>query len=118
MAPIRKMLSQSDITEQQWRILRVLEEHGASDASTVADKASLLFPSLTRIAIAMEQRGLITRSPDTSDRRRLVLKIAPEGKQVLEDNLDEALRIVETYKAKLGARDYERLLNLLQKLAD
>ena len=118
MAPIRKMLSHSDVTEQQWRILRVLLEHGASDAKSVAERACLLFPSLTRMAIAMETRGLISRKPDETDGRRLVLTITAKGRQVIESNLCEAVQIADDFKAKLGPDEYRRLIGLLQKLSD
>ncbi|MCR9055691.1 MAG: hypothetical protein NXI02_00005, partial [Rhodobacteraceae bacterium] len=49
MGPIREMLSDCGITEQQWRILRVLEEFGPQDASSLAERACLLLPSQTRI---------------------------------------------------------------------
>ena len=47
MAPIRKMLLAAGITEQQWRILRVLTETGPIDAGSLAKRACLLAPSLT-----------------------------------------------------------------------
>lgn len=118
MAPIRQMLAASDVTEQQWRILRVLAEHGPLDASTVAERASLLLPSLTRMATGLRARGLITQQQDPNDRRRQVLGISPAGQAVIDDNLDQALAIVETYKARLGPEKYEELLDLLQTLAD
>jgi len=70
MAPIRDMLAESAITEQQWRVLRVLVEFGPQDTSTLAQRACLLLPSLTRIAQKMRDNGLIDLSRDDSDRRR------------------------------------------------
>jgi len=117
MAPIRSMLVKSDITEQQWRILRVLSEHGPLDASTVADRASLLVPSLTRTATSMRERGLIKQQQDQSDRRRQTLSITSKGQRVIDDNQAEALDIVREYKAQLGEKDYHQLLHLLGKLS-
>ena len=56
MIPIRVMLSATGITEQQWRVLRVLSEYGTLDTKTLANRASLLFPSLTRIAATMRKK--------------------------------------------------------------
>ncbi|MBT7906778.1 MAG: MarR family transcriptional regulator, partial [Marinovum sp.] len=39
MLPIRQMLSETGITEQQWRVLRVLAEYGVMDAKTLADRS-------------------------------------------------------------------------------
>jgi homoprotocatechuate degradation regulator HpaR len=118
MAPIRHMLADSGVTEQQWRVLRVLAEHGPLDASTVAERASLLFPSLTRTATTMRDRGLVSQVQDQKDRRRQVLEITDKGRAVIADNLAEALRISQGYKARMGEEDYATLLRLLHMLAE
>ena len=56
MTPIRQMLSESGLTEQQWRVLRVLDEHGALEPSQLAKHAALLLPSQTRIVQSMAQK--------------------------------------------------------------
>ena len=116
MAPIRDMLSQSGITEQQWRVLRVLSEFGPLDSSRLADKACLLLPSLTRIAQSMVEKGYITRTVDSGDRRRQTLAITSDGQQIIDDNLPAALRIAELFKSTLGEEKYENLLDILQEL--
>lgn len=116
MAPIREMLAETGITEQQWRILRVLAEHGAMDASTLAERASLLFPSLTRIATTMRGKGLITQTRDAKDRRRQMIAITPEGQKIIDENTAHAAEIVVGFKARLGEERYETLLDLLAVL--
>ena len=118
MAPIRDMLAASGITEQQWRVLRVLSDNGAMDASKLADRASLLLPSLTRIAQNMVANGLITRATDTQDRRRLVLTITPAGQKVLDDNRAEAARIAQRFEDVLGREKLDDLLDTLARLDD
>jgi hypothetical protein len=49
MGPIRAMLADVGVTEQQWRVLRVLAERGTLDPTEIADRSCLLMPSLTRI---------------------------------------------------------------------
>jgi len=118
MAPIRAMLASSGVTEQQWRILRVLSEHGPQDAKTVAERASLLFPSLTRTATVLRGRGLITQAQDQADRRRQVLAITAAGQAVIDNNFAEASAIAAGYRAKLGDEEYAQLLTLLRRLAE
>ena len=116
MMPIRDMLGQTGITEQQWRVLRVLSENGTMDAKTLADRASLLFPSLTRIATTLRKKGLISQSRDDKDRRRQFISITAEGQQIIDDNAEEAARIAQSFRDRLGAEDHERLLDLLERL--
>ncbi|WP_370400467.1 homoprotocatechuate degradation operon regulator HpaR [Sulfitobacter sp. JB4-11] len=116
MAPIRDMLSDTGITEQQWRVLRVLSEYGALDTTTLADRASLLFPSLTRIATKMRAKGLITQTRDDVDRRRQFIAITPEGQKIIDDYAAQSAQIVKDFRAALGPENYETLLDLLAKL--
>ncbi|MBT54511.1 MAG: homoprotocatechuate degradation operon regulator HpaR [Mameliella sp.] len=116
MSPIRDMLSETGITEQQWRVLRVLSEYGILDAKTLADRSSLLFPSLTRIAATLREKGLVTQTRDDQDRRRQFIKITPEGQKIIDDRADQAALIVEGFKSTLGIENYETLLDLLALL--
>lgn len=116
MQPIRDMLAETGITEQQWRVLRVLAEHGPQDASTLARGASLLFPSLTRITQTMNTKGLLTQTRDTQDRRRQLIAISPQGQKIIDDNAAQAVQIVAGFKATLGEAQYEQLLDLLALL--
>ena len=116
MAPIRDMLAETGITEQQWRVLRVLVEHGRMDTKTLAERSSLLFPSLTRIAATLREKGLVTQTRDDKDRRRQFIEITSTGKSIIDDRADQAARIVADFKATLGADNYETLLDLLAML--
>lgn len=116
MAPIRHMLAETGITEQQWRVLRVLAEHGTLDAKTLASRACLLFPSLTRIAATLRKKGLITQTQDEDDRRRQLVSITAEGQAIISKNARQAVAIVEDFRQLLGDADYEQLLDLLERL--
>ncbi|MEO1679742.1 MAG: homoprotocatechuate degradation operon regulator HpaR [Pseudomonadota bacterium] len=116
MLPIRDMLAETGITEQQWRVLRVLAEFGTLDAKTLADRASLLFPSLTRIATTLREKGLITQTRDDKDRRRQFIAITAQGQKIIDNNADQAAEIVAGFKSILGPDDYETLLDLLARL--
>ena len=116
MLPIREMLSETGITEQQWRVLRVLAEHGRLDSKTLAARASLLFPSLTRIAHTLRQKGLIRQTRDEVARRRQFIDITAQGQKIIDDNADRAAEIALGFRQKLGEAEYETLLDLLARL--
>jgi len=116
MIPIRDMLVDTGITEQQWRVLRVLSEFGVMDTKTLADRSSLLFPSLTRIATTLRKKGLITQTRDEIDRRRQFIAITKAGQKIIDDNGARAALIVAGFKHTLGESDYEVLLDLLARL--
>lgn len=116
MLPIRQMLLASGITEQQWRILRVLYEQGPLDSTTLAEQACLLMPSLTRIVQSMEQKGYLTRVVREDDRRRQTVAIARKGRVIIEDNLEEATAIARRFETLLGKQQLDVLLVTLKRL--
>ena len=116
MEPIRDMLRASGLTEQQWRVLRILSEFGPQDLTEIARQACLLMPSLSRIIRSLAQNGLVIRASDTKDRRRQTVVISPAGQHLIDDNLVQATQIAANYRNQLGAERYELLLDLLTEL--
>lgn len=116
MGPIRAMLADVGITEQQWRVLRVLDEGGAMEPTRIAEEACLLLPSLTRILQKLEEKDLILRRRDESDKRKQVVQISAEGQKVIAANLDASIALVDCLRARLGEARYELLLDLLNEL--
>jgi len=116
MGPIRAMLSQSGITEQQWRILRVLEEFGPLDATKLSEAACLLVPSQTRIVQTLVEKGYVTRTQDNQDRRRQTVAITGAGRRIIKDNLDQARDIANQFEMVLGKEKLQTLLDLLADL--
>jgi homoprotocatechuate degradation regulator HpaR len=118
MARFRPLLDAEDINEQQWRVLRVLSEAGRLDASEVADRANILAPSLTRMIRAMANRGLIRRSDDADDRRRVMLELAPPGEDMIAAVSPHSLRVYRALEADFGTERMAALMDLLNRLAD
>lgn len=83
MAHTRPSLRRHGLSDQQWRVLRVLGEHADESAGVetgrVAREAYLLGPSLTGVLTRMERDGLIERQRCAQDARRTVVKATPEG---------------------------------------
>lgn len=116
MGPVRDMLSNSPVNEQKWRVLRVLDEGGALDQNTIAQRACLLLPSLTRILTAMEADGLVSRRADKGDRRRSIVSIEAAGRAILEDHGEQARALVADLRSKYGDEKFEQLLDMLEDL--
>lgn len=116
MAHFRPMLARHDITEQQWRVLLVLAETGPLEATELANRASILPPSLTRIIKAMEERQFITRNRVKDDGRRALIAISPAGLALIEDLSPERAAIYEAIEQRYGAQQQDRLLDLLESL--
>ena len=118
MAPYRQMLSKIGVTEQQWRVMRVLDERGRMDPKEIAEAACLLNPSLTRIMQLLEKKGLIARKGNTEDRRRVHVEITATGRDMLVAAQPESLEIAEKLRARVGQDKLDELLDLLNSLAE
>jgi homoprotocatechuate degradation regulator HpaR len=116
MSPIRVVLKAHDMTEQQWRVLRVLHENGLMDAKELAKSACVLAPSLTRIIKYLEQQKMLTRSVDGRDGRRVLLDILPLGSEFIESVTPEIQVIYQALSDKYGAQKMNDLLDLLHDL--
>ena len=118
MVRFRPILHAHDVTEQQWRVLRVLGEESPLDASEVADRACVLAPSLTRIIKALEERALISRQRDSGDGRRISLAIAPAGMSLIRDVTPDTQAIYAELEDSYGRERIDRLLDMLGELAE
>lgn len=116
MGPIREMLSDVDVTEQQWRVLRVLDESGPLDPTGIASEACLLMPSLTRILQKLDDKGLILRSDDPRDGRKQRIEASDAAKELIRQNIATSVTLTEHMRRKLGHAKYETLLDLLNEL--
>ena len=116
MAPLREMLAASGVTEQKWRILRVLDEAGPMDQSLLAEMACLQLPSLTRILRAMEDQGLVARRQDPADRRRSIVAITEGGEAIIESHAPNSIAYFAHLEATYGPERMHQLLDLLEAL--
>ena len=83
MTHTRPSLRDHGLSDQQWRVLRVLGEHAEEadgiETGRVAREAFLLGPSLTGVLARMERDGLIARARCPQDARRTVVRATALG---------------------------------------
>ncbi len=122
MERFRPLLHRHDITEQQWRVVRVLDEAEALDASELAERAAILAPSLSRILKTLEARGLIEVRKDQADGRRTLINLSDAGRAFLAEAAPESAQIYAEIEALVGRDRIEALIDeidtLIVKLSD
>ena len=116
LAPMRPKLREYNITEPQWRVLRVINDRGATDASGLAEVGLLHAPSVTRILKELEARGLLVRETDPEDRRRTLAALTPEGRELFKIISRDVLRVMGEYADRFGQDRMDRLLTELREL--
>ncbi|PIB25929.1 homoprotocatechuate degradation operon regulator, HpaR [Amylibacter kogurei] len=117
MAHFRPLLAARGYTEQQWRVMRVLDEFGSIDASQLADKSALLLPSLTRILQTLEEEGAIARIKDAQDKRRTLISLTDKSRDAIAKAAESTQAAYREIEDQFGAENMNQLLDLLDKLA-
>lgn len=120
MAHTRPSLRAHGLSDQQWRVLRVLGEHanepGGVETGRVAREAFLLGPSLTGVLSRMERDGLIERARCPEDGRRTVVRATARGLN-LAVSLSQAIEAhYITLETELGKTKLVQLYALLDEL--
>ena len=118
MEPVRGMLAESGVTEQKWRVLRVLEETGEIEPTVIASEACLHLPSLSRILKTMEADGLVQRKEDLEDRRKTLVAISEAGRAILARHSEQSAAIFLALEERMGKEKIETVLDLLEELLD
>jgi len=83
MAGFRPLLREHGLSEQQWRVLRTLNDMGDMEPNQLADACLILSPSLTRMLAAMAESEMIVRTRSSVDQRRQVISLTPKSREFL-----------------------------------
>ncbi len=120
MLHTRPSLREHGLSDQQWRVLRVLGEHahesGGVETGRVATEAFLLGPSLTGVLARMERDDLIERQRCPLDARRTVVRATALGLAKVQA-LSQTIEAHYSWMAEhLGSPQLTALYNLLDQL--
>jgi len=91
----RPILNAHGITEQQWRIVRVLLEVPALEPRQIGELCAISSPSMAGVLERMEQAGYITRRRVEHDQRRVLVSLTPKSRELAASM---AVEIDATYR--------------------
>jgi homoprotocatechuate degradation regulator HpaR len=116
MVHTRPRLREHGLSDQQWRVLRVLGEHGTVETGRVAREAYILGPSLTGVLARMERDGLVRRERDAEDQRRTVVEATAKGRKMVERLQGTVESHYRWLEESLGKQKLSQLYELLDEL--
>ena len=116
MAHFRPLLRRHELTEQQWRVLRVLASEGDCDATELARRSMLLAPSLSRILSHLESQGLVSRRADAADQRRTALALTAAGRRKYRKVGPDSEALYGQIERRFGRKKLAVLYGLLAEL--
>lgn len=116
MVPFRDLLGEYGLTEQQWRVFRVLAKSDEIDVSQLSTATYLLGPSLARILRDLENQKLIATRTDKEDQRRKLIRLTPGGRARIELIAPLSEAIYDEITERFGADRMAALQHLLEEL--
>ena len=99
MGHFRPILKQHGLTDQQWRVVRVLGETSeALEPGRIAEACKILAPSLTGILSRLAEMQLVRREWSSVDQRRQRVSLTPKGRALVDRMtplIDRQYRLIE-----------------------
>ena len=118
MPRFRAIFKEFGITEQQWRVLRVLSDVDAIPLGQLAEVTLIPAPSLVGIVDRLQTAGFVERRPGKGDRRIVLVQISQVGQERLDRLLPQVANTYAALKRGLPADDWDRLLEGLEELIE
>jgi homoprotocatechuate degradation regulator HpaR len=82
MSRFRPVLNQHGVTEQQWRILRVLLDEDGLEPRQLCVRCLISSPSIAGVLMRMEEAGWIQRERMEHDQRRVKVTVTAATKKL------------------------------------
>jgi len=84
MQRIRPHFTRNKLTDQQWRIIRVLNENRSLEILDLSAQCCMQPASLSRILPKMQKDGIITRTVNPKDQRRINISLTEKGSRLFK----------------------------------
>jgi homoprotocatechuate degradation regulator HpaR len=84
IANFRPILNAHGLTEQQWRILRVLLDAGPLEPREIVDLCRISSPSLAGVLSRMDRLGWVLRERWPDDARRIRVSLSDSGRALAQ----------------------------------
>jgi DNA-binding MarR family transcriptional regulator len=107
------LLRPARLTALQYTALTVLERHADLSSSQLARNSFVTAQSMADMITILEERGLIERHRDQTDRRRLTVALTVDGRALLERYRDQVKGLETQMLGGLSSREASSLRRLL-----
>jgi homoprotocatechuate degradation regulator HpaR len=116
MQRFRPHLNEHGLTDQQWRIVRALNEVEAMDIAALGRACCLHTASLSRTLPNLEAGGLVSRRADKQDQRRVSVSLTAKGRKLFETVAPQSEAIYAQLAQDIGPQRIELIYGLLDEV--
>jgi|SRR5919197_1055061 DNA-binding MarR family transcriptional regulator len=93
----------------QLSALVTVEQHGPLRLSELARREAVTAPTMSRVLAALDENGLVVRSPDPQDARGVLITLSDEGQRQLNEVRSHRTALVARRLRRLDAQQIEAL---------
>jgi len=115
-ATFMTILADHQFTPTQFFALARLRERGRLSQNRLGRLTAMDPATIQGVTRRLFDRGYIDRTPDPTDRRRMVLELTPEGKSVAGRLLDGITAVNGQILAPLAPEEQEQFRSLLKRI--
>jgi homoprotocatechuate degradation regulator HpaR len=112
----RPLLNAHGVTEQQWRVVRLLIDTGPLEPREIGELCRFSSPSLAGMLARMEELGLVRRSRFKTDRRRVRVALGQRGRALVARMAPEIDKTYRRLESALGTKFCAQLYAQLDRL--
>ena len=105
------------LTPTQFSALVRLAQMGPCSQNELGRRAAMDVATIKGVVDRLRDRGLVRMQPDASDKRRSILSIAPEHKDMIEHLFEAGHAITDATLDPLSETDRQTLVELLKKIS-
>ncbi|MGI9202916.1 MAG: MarR family transcriptional regulator [Woeseiaceae bacterium] len=117
MPRFRKIFNEFGLTEQQWRVLRVLWEHGEVAFNELSAATLIPAPSLVGVVDRLTKNGLVERRRSDSDRRKVAVLATHKGKDLEGKVTPRVNAAYAELRDAMDAQEWQQLIDGLERVA-
>jgi DNA-binding MarR family transcriptional regulator len=117
-ADVQRALAEHGLATSDHGVLVALGDFGALSQQQLADRLGADKSHVVRLIDELERRGLITRAPDPTDRRRHRIELTPAGRKLLRAITPITEEIDAAHLTALSAAERRTLASLLQRVLE
>ena len=116
MSRFRPVLNQHGVTEQQWRILRVLLDEDGLEPRQLCERCLISSPSIAGVLTRMEEAGWIQRERMEHDQRRVKVTVTAATKKLGKSMAPMIEREYVELENKVGVKQLQQVYDALDTL--
>ena len=108
-----------DLTDLKLLTLTYLfEEEGLNQPSTLSEKTSMQFSTISSIIHQLDKDGFVKRTVGDEDKRKLNIVLEPHAIKIVEDYMSFRIHLHELIKASVNSKQFELIEKAYQYIKD